>query len=409
MKIRLLVLYLLGSMLLSAQEQESWWQNDGSLKVENVTDAFTFRSPIVKSASNIKESEMTLIDPEIYLGTTKDQNLEYGIFSKDFDDNSITELRVFRRKKLDESAKDNYPYGFDFSDDNYLIYGCKNNPDASLPFRNQEIPWDAYGYYAHGYDFTKTSIESTDYKHLWNRPKGATWWDTLWDATVGAIILIAVTALIIATGGFGAACISEAIVESISIVTLNKITLVLFISSATLISIHVRYGHLMSNIDNGDYEYLVPQEQISTAMELPIPNKFKNADTDSKKKWNKKIDKLSKTSFECTDFSNRKCYIVIFKEVVVQMKVKNAHIKNVNFPGLLQKNMTPYQLFKNMLYVTDNMGTVEVSTLLGHDTKDANDIFDTKAQILPRNIFYASHQTTARISLKNLMDFHIII
>ena len=402
MKIKLFILYVLGSILLSAQDQDSWWQNDGSLKIENVTDEFTFRSPIVKSASKISEGEMILIDPETYLGT-ENINVTNGIFSKDLGSDSKTELRVFRRKKLDENAKNNYPYGFDLKDNNYLIYGCKNIPNLLLPFRNQEIPWDAYGFYAHGYDFRKTSIKSTDYKQLWNRPKGATWWDTLWDATVGVIFLVAVAAAVIVTlGTIAPAFITEIIVAGgITAATLTKAGIVLIFSSATLVSIHARYGHLRSNIDVGDYEYLLPQEQISTLMELPIPNKFKNADVDSKKKWNKRIDKLSKLSFNCTDFPNKKCYNFKFKEVVVEMIIRNAHVKYVNFPGQYQKDMTPYQLFKNSLYVTDKQGTVKVSTLFQHSVKSANDFFDVNSQILPRNIFYAATETTAQISLEN--------
>ena len=407
MRNRLITLCLitLSSMLLCAQEQEqeSWWQNDGSLKLEDLRE-FKFRSPIVKSASNITESEMVLVDPKVYKGKNG-ANSEYGIFSKSFDNNSKTELRVFRRKKLDENDKINHPYGFDFSNDDYLIYGCSTRADYDTPFRFQEVPWDAYGYYAKDFDFTKTQIKSTDYKHLWNRPKSATWWDTLYDVIIGAIFLLAVTAGIIMTGGLGLAIYADCIVAEsftyVSVATIFKATIVYFVSSTILISLQIKHGNIIKGINTSGYEYLLPQEKFSTLMELPIPNKINNADTDSKKHWNKIIDKLSKVSFDCTDFSNRKCYNVKFKEVVVEMIINNAHVKHVNFPGQLQKDMTPYQLFKNRLYVTDKKGTVKVSTLFVHSVRSASDVFNVKAQILPRNIFYAATETTAQISLEN--------
>ena len=414
MKIKLIALCLLNSMLLWPQdtqkEQDSWWQNDGSLKVENVTDAFTFRSPILKPTPHIKENEMALANMNAYRG--EEFTKGFGIYSKELEKNASAELRVFHRKRLNPKTKDIYPYGYDYSNDSYLIYGCKTSTNTDLSFRNQEVPWDAYGYYAHGYSFTKTQIKSTDYKHLWNRPKSATWWHTLIEGYIIGVIVVLVAFTIVASGGTALIVYAEgvaAVFAALTTTTAAVYATTVLVGLGSLIGLSMRYDLLHKGInegiENNEHLFLIPQEELSASMEIPVPKMIDNLDPDSKKKYQEKIDKLTKASFECTDFPNEKCYRAPFKEVALEMKVKNSHIKYVNFPGGIHKNMTPYRMFKNAMYVTDAKGSIKASTLLENEVKKTADFFDVKTQILPRNFLYVPYETTANIVLENYEGF----
>jgi len=198
----IIILCLMISALSTAQEQKeqkSWWQADGSLKIENAE--YTFQSPIIAPKESIKESEMLLLNINTYNG--EDQpDIDYGIYSKDLASDEFTELRVYHRGAVDGSNISTAPlFGFDFTEDNYLIYGAKTNPDNISTFTDQEESWDAFGYYAHGYSFSQTEIKSTDYKHLWNRPKGASWWYTLIELSGALILIVLVVAISVVTLG----------------------------------------------------------------------------------------------------------------------------------------------------------------------------------------------------------------
>ena len=149
--------------LLSFGQENSWWQTDGSLKI-NSEEEHTLRSPIVPAQQNIKESEMLLVDLNVYRGQ-EHSNLNYGIYSKSLGDNAYADLKVYHRKAIDSQTNPNVSpnYGFDFSDDGYLVYGCKTSDNPSSNFTNYNEKWDAYGYYAHGWNFRQTQIKSTDF------------------------------------------------------------------------------------------------------------------------------------------------------------------------------------------------------------------------------------------------------
>ena len=375
-------------MLMVAQEQESWWQQDGSLKVENAE--YTFRSSIVPPRKGIQDSEMVLVNFKNYHG--EEQNISYGINSKDLSSNERTKLKVYHRSKENINFGPNY--GFDFTDDNYLIYGCQTKSNYITSFQNQEQPWDAFGYYAHGYSFSKTQIKSIDYNHLWNRPKSASWFYTFIELLGAVLVIVA----IVVSGGIALGFIEAGGVVVSTIISYATVKTFIVLSGLavfTMVSLP-SYYHI-PDVNT----ILIPQTEFETDMELVVPNKISNPSDQDQKNWNKNVDKHLTHAFDCSDFPDKKCYKASFREIVVELQVKDAHVVHVNIPGELQKNTTPYQLFKNYRYITDKTGYVVASAIIHEDIKEASEFFDSKAQILPRKIMSVPHQTTVDIKLEN--------
>ena len=403
MKIKLIICICILTPLFSVgQEQDSWWQTDGSLKLEHAEHTFT--TPIVKSKKSVKEDEMLLINLNNYRG--EDQaDINYGIYSKDLNSEEFTELKVYHRKKISSSNANIAPnFGFDFTNDNYLIYGCKTSTNTLPSFTNQEYSWDAYGYYAHGYNFRKTQIKSTDYKHLWNRPESADWWDTTFYIGIAVVVIIVIVIVSIVTFGGGDVLIAGIgnISTSVGVGTATKIFAGLAVSSIIATSYLSQNSSLYHSLDSAEQElHLIPQKEFETDMELPIPHKFEHPENDAQKKWNKSIDTYAKHSFDCTNLPGKKCFKAPFKEVVAKIMMKNSHVKHVNIPGAIHKDITPYQLFKNYQYVTDQEGSIFVSAVPQKDIKDASEIFNRKDQILPRKLLQVPHELTTFISLQS--------
>lgn len=401
----IIILCLMISALSTAQEQKeqkSWWQADGSLKIENAE--YTFQSPIIAPKESIKESEMLLLNINTYNG--EDQpDIDYGIYSKDLASDEFTELRVYHRGAVDGSNISTAPlFGFDFTEDNYLIYGAKTNPDNISTFTDQEESWDAFGYYAHGYSFSQTEIKSTDYKHLWNRPKGASWWYTLIELSGALILIVLVVAISVVTLGGADALIAGIVGIGTSLglsvpffqLLAGGLATTLFLSLSLNTTLALEHGLLDSSTREGA---LLPQFIFKTDGEWILPAKFINPENDIEKNFNKNIDAHSKVSFNCTEYPEKKCFTAPFREVVARMTAKNSHIKYVNIPGEIHKNLTPYQLFKNYMYITDETG--KISTSVNTPSIEAITIFDSKHQILPRKLLYTSNEITSHVNLSN--------
>lgn len=387
--------------LFSFGQDNSWWQTDGSLKI-NSEEEHTLRSPIVPAQQNIKESEMLLVDLNVYRGQEQ-SNLNYGIYSKSLGDNAYADLKVYHRKAIDSQANPNVSpnYGFDFSDDSYLVYGCKTSDNPSSNFTNYNEKWDAYGYYSHGWNFRQTQIKSTDFEHLWNRPKSATWWDTISDLSIA----IASIAVVVLSAGTGAAILglAEAIVVSTATIsaTLFASFSVFAVSSITTLSIAYKQGYLLDSVQNHGYSQIIPKNEFKSNMELPIPDKIPNPSNEDEKNWNQSIDAYLTSSFDCTDIPGKKCYIAPIREMVAKMTVKNTHVKYVNIPGELHKNITPYQLFENYNYVIDEDGVISTSSFAQNQLISAADYFDSKRQVLPKNMLRPTEEFTFDFLLEN--------
>lgn len=408
MKIRLIFIQIcmIFTVLINAQEKDSWWQTDGSLKVDG--SQYVFRSPIFESKENIKVSEMVLVNLNTYRGEDQADGIDYGIYSKNLStsNNKTSKLSVYHRKKIDNQSNPNTAplFGFDFTGSNYLIYGCETELNQTAAFKNQEESWNAYGYYAHGWSFSKTQIKSTDYKHLWNRPKSASWWDTIRDVTIGAIIVIIVVVISIVTMGGADVLFSliSALTAGISALTLAKVLIGLAVTSFFALSYMYTSLESYSALDESEKSKpLIPQKEFETNMELLIPKKFSNPSNDAQRNWNETVNKYLKHSLDCQEFPGKKCYKAPLKEVVVELDINDAHVKFVNIPGAIHKDLTPYQLFKNYQYVVDKTGTITAGVVKNVDYKSTADFFDSKTQILPRKIVHSSKKTTLRVSLQN--------
>lgn len=379
------------SIVSMGQEDTSWWQPDGSLKLNN--EEHTFTSAIVSSRKKIKENDMLLVNLNNYLG--EDQpNIDYGIYSKDLGPGESTELKIYHRKAISISNPDVSPnHGFDFTHDNFLIYGCKTEPDFKPSFENQELPWDAYGYYAHGWSFSETEIKSTDYKHLWNRPQSATWFDTFMD--IAAVVLV--VALSVAAVGVAA------MFSGVALIGTSTIMAAAATAAVSLLVLNGLFHYQSYTPDDSGLgtAHLIAQRAYETDMEIAIPKKIENPVNQADKNYNKQIEALEKVQFKCKGFPDKNCQTLPLREVVARMKVKNAHVKHVNIPGAVQKNITPYQLFKNYQYITDKTGEIIASSINTEHIKEASEVFDSKEQILPRNILYHPNNEKITIDLIN--------
>jgi arabinogalactan endo-1,4-beta-galactosidase len=400
-----IVLLALNVCIFSFSQQNSWWQEDGSLKIESAEH--TFRSPIVHAKDNIRESEMLLVDLNVYRSQAQ-EGIQYGIFSKDLSQNAHADIKVFHRKPINPQSNPNTNpnYGFDFKDNDYLVYGCKASENYHPSFTNQEENWGAYGYYAHGWNFTQTQIKSTDFEHLWNRPKSATWWDTLYDVTIGVLAVVVVVGTTIATAGAAAALIGGITVAGTATISISAGTIAaaLYTAGASLYvtySIYMYQGYLLDSVDNRGYSEIIAQSEFETNMELPLPDKILNPSTDEEKKWNESITAIEKSAFNCSDVQEQKCYKAPIKEMVVEMTIKNSHVKYVNIPGELHKNITPYQLFENYNYIIDEGGVISTSSFTQDQLLSAADYFDSKRQVLPKNMLRPTEEFTFDLFLEN--------
>ena len=391
--------------LFSFGQNQSWWQPDGSLKIENAEH--TFRSPIVNAKDKIREAEMFLVDLNVYRGQEQG-NISYGIYSKGLGHNASANLKVYHRKVIDSKANPNISpnYGFDFNEDDYLVYGSETSEGSNSNFTNHEESWDAYGYYAHGWNFRQSQIKSTDYEHLWNRPKSATWWDTLYDVTIGVLAVAVIVAATVVTAGAAAALfggITVAGTATISIST-GTIAAALYTAGTSLYitySIYKHQGYLLDTVDNRGYSHIIPQSEFETNMELPVPDKISNPSSDEEKKWNESIDAIEKSAFNCSNKQGQSCYKAPIREMVAEMTIKNTHVKYVNIPGELHKNITPYQLFENYNYITDENGVISTSSFTQSQLVSAADYFDSKRQVLPKNMLRPTEGFTFDFLLEN--------
>ena len=369
------------------------WKTDGSVEV---TGSHTFTSPLKNELFRITEDSMVLVDMNVYEG--QEQQVDYGIFGK----GDKSELRVYHRKKRNAvPVNDTYPFGFDFTNNDYLIYGCK--AEHVPAFQNKADSWKAYGYYKHGYSFSKSHIQSTDYKHLWNRPKSATWWDTV--ADVAAVVFV--VALVVFTLGVAAELAGPALAgyelvgsaaEAIAYVatTYTATLSVILISGNIAITAHL-YGELAVSDKQTP---LVPQPVFESQMEMPMPSKVANATTKAQKQYNKAIDDLAKHAFPCQNFLGINCFRSNIKEVAVQLEVNNAHVKHVNIPGELISNLTPYQLFKNYSYVVEAGSKVNLLALANLTVINSADHFDQTMQVLPKKVAIPDRNAEVTIELE---------
>jgi arabinogalactan endo-1,4-beta-galactosidase len=388
MKTKLIILFIITTVFsLTAQtgEEDLWWQKDGSLRVEG---EHTFISPIVEGKESIKDTEMLLLNPNVYKG--EEQLVHYGIYSEAIkSENSYnSELRIYRRSNKRKIIPPFY--GFDLYDDDFLIYGCKNQAKPELV--NHQTPWDAAGYYAHGYSFSETKIKSTDYKVLYNRPKSSTWWDTAFDAAIGTVVVAVISIAAVATSGASGAAMGALFSMAARVVTVGGVAALGL------------YTQTSTKFDTQNLSQLI----YKTDMPVKVPKKKIHVSTDDIKKtdfinnWNKTIKGLLFNSFECPDDKNEKCYTLPIIPVVAQMKVKNTHVKHVNIPGELYKHLTPYQVFKNSQYIHDNNISINVKvTDELTEILPTADKFTNKKQILPRHFMKSGIEGNINFTINN--------
>lgn len=370
------------------------WQSDGSVIVTG--GPVEFISGIRKRSFSLDEEiladQMALINLNSYVKSNNDNEVTYGINSKDISQEGNVELKVFNRPHTSQGIPSliNSPpnFGYDFKDNDFMIYGTKTGSDYSQNFKNEEESWNAYGYYAHGWSFSKTQVKSTDFKNLMNRPKNKTWWDTALDL----YILIVIVASVILTAGLAAVYEGYIVGFSLSLATLKTLfaglTLTLLVGITYLSSF--RHQDFISKHPEHKYaSKFYPQSKFKTGMEVVIPEKIINPVTQNQRNHNKAIDAYLINSIDCHNFPNKKCYKLPLFPVVIKMSVKDAHVKFVNIPGIINKNITPYQLFESYYYQLDENGTIEVTPQTqGLVRKKTSDEFSLESK-LPNKFIYS--------------------
>ena len=376
------------------------WQSDGSVIVEG--GPVEFITGIHKRTFNASEhifaNEMLLVNKETYIAG-KDKNIIYGINSKDLNSNGAVQLEVYNRPHTLQGIPSliNSPpnFGYDFTNNNFMIYGAKTGDSFNQEFKNEEESWDAYGYYASGWSFSESQILSTDIKHLYNRPKSATWWDTAFDVEAVALVV----AGIVLTAGFANfAVLAPSIFGSEAIfnyATLLGLSGVYVLSVGTFLAYHAATS---PNIN------LAPQFKYQTNGEIPLPEKIANPINANQKDFNKAIDAYLTHAEDCSFIPNKKCITMPIMPAVAKMTVKDAHVKFVTIPGAVHKNLTPYQLFGQYYYVTDD-GAIDATP--EHQTlviKEASEIF-SDVSLLPKKIIQSTVEQSVTLEYENYNSF----
>ncbi|AXG70682.1 hypothetical protein KORDIASMS9_02928 [Kordia sp. SMS9] len=414
------------------------WQKDGSVIVNNDV---TFISGIKIYKSNkltfpIYESDMLLVSPEDFHNPASEIiGWEYeedyvndgvlkkypiygedtafnaykeglGIISKDLTESGITKVEMFRRSNFIETNASNNPSGdfmFNLEDNEKafadLLYGSTTNNNVNA-FTLHQVPFDAYGYYSHGFSGSQTFIESTNFSANWNKPKSATWADTIEDViivasvivTAGAALEIELPAMGLSTSLFSTD--SYAINQGLKYSTEffeNRGTSLWRLRLSNRLILGTRRSSMIkglsvlgaftaadaaysSNTSFNTFNAKNIELKDVNSIVLPQETSLPPGASDEEKALQKVYNNFRNYSKNCPPNLNlpgdRKCHNYTMEPTVVKMKANNAHIEALSLPGASRDIIRPYQLFKENMWYYSGPGELQDQYLIPHNGTD---------------------------------------
>ncbi|GEM_PF-5308066 len=379
------------------------WQEDGSVIVNG--GPVTFTSGIASPPSSIDPldqidaSDMILVDETAYNIKEDDSGIDYGVDIEVLEGSGDgyyvpnVKVEVYRRGQ----DTGNMNFGFDFTDNDYLVYGTQ------LVDVNSYNNWDAYGFLAHGLNFNKTQIKSNDYTKLWNRPNDTSRWWTLFDAAL-VIVLVLIAAELVGASTVIANIASQLASSGVSVAGLGsmapKLLGILALSVSGIVMSEVKIKHYA--YPTGDEKGISPQISYTTNQEFPVPPKISDATVGSKS-YNHEVDEMNKHAKPCSFDNSKSCIRKPFRAVVVKVTATDTHLKSVSIPGAIFKKHTPYQLFNDYYYYFDRTGTISVSGS-GLNYLKGSDKF-TAVSGLPNNVGESSSDQSVTLEFNGFTGF----
>ncbi|MFH4969536.1 glycerophosphodiester phosphodiesterase family protein [Gaetbulibacter sp. M240] len=341
---------------------EITWNEDGSVTVKGGPVFFTSGISAAPTSNhpNIEIDKMVLVDATSYYHDEDDLNEEFGI---DVDlinnENNISlapnvKVEVYRRPEFQSIYNfENFDYGFIFNDD-YLVYGNEltdYDPSTGISTYN---PRDVFAYRKGHWDITKsTKVKSNDYTKLWNRPMDAS---NYWYIPAGIVVT---AALVYANPPLARLFIKR-------VVSRNGVLAAAFATSAykmynldtpTFQSVYESYDDPDSN-DMDEPEF-ARQFRIRTPTEIIVPTEI-DSDEEGAEEYNNFVEQSKAVSFKCSTDTSLDCYSAPYEAVVVKLEATNTTIKSINIPGRFSRTYTPYQMFDNFYYQTDQTGKIVI-------------------------------------------------